>query len=185
MVTKSGWTDSHEQSVKGARCVWCFAALVAGFLGVPAIAADPCRCPAVKTSPVGSKAKLALADDILPELKVRDMPAACSLTPPELRARETSLLADLAKVTLEVRSLEDGYAFVLSPDENSFRLAGETIITEKACCPFLQFQLILTQESRDLILELRGPEGTKLMFGDLLHVSGTKGGFNDSGADKR
>ncbi|MGH8020439.1 MAG: hypothetical protein ACREIA_19575 [Opitutaceae bacterium] len=104
---------------------------------------------------------------MIPELKLRQAPVQCRLLPPEFREREKTLISDFAKVVKEVRPLDDGYIVLLQPDGDSVRLAAALIEAEAACCPFLQFCLIVTQETRDVIVELRGPPGSKEMLAEI------------------
>lgn len=114
----------------------------------------------------------ALAADTFPELAITDMPATCRLLPSELHKREATLLADLRKQIVKAHPLPDGYALFLTMNDAMIRLAADVITVERQCCPFLQFRLTVAQESRALLLELRGPAGSRELLAQVLRLDG-------------
>jgi hypothetical protein len=64
-------------------------------------------------------------------------PMACSLTTPELRHREATLLAQFKSAVMEKEELQDGFAFRLPGDAKSIALISDLIVAERECCPFL------------------------------------------------
>lgn len=103
--------------------------------------------------------------------EIAEVDVCCRLLPAELREREQTILAELGKHTLKAEPISEGYQLTLQPNDASLRLAAEVIIAERQCCPFLQFRLIATQESRSLILELRGPKGSQDLLKEVLTLS--------------
>jgi hypothetical protein len=95
------------------------------------------------------------------------------LLPAELRKREATLLKDLRLRIETATPLPDGYALRLRPDDANLRLASEVITVERQCCPFLEFRLMCAQESRALILELRGPAGSRELLAQVLQLPDT------------
>ncbi len=96
-----------------------------------------------------------------------DVPVACRLSGPELRARESGLLANLAAQVLEREPLPSG-----SADSEGLRLrfaataellaeVAQLIALERQCCPFLRFSLTVEPAGGPLWLELSGPPGTR------------------------
>lgn len=111
------------------------------------------------------------ADAVRGDFAIRSLPASCRLLPAELRDREATLLADLRTRIVAATALEDGYALQLMPDDANLRLAAEVMVVERQCCPFLQFGLALAQESRALVLEMRGPAGSRELLDIVLKLS--------------
>ncbi len=104
------------------------------------------------------------------EFEIKEMPASCRLLPDEFRKREATLLTDFQKRILSAPPRPDGYAFLLKPDARNFKIAAELIEVEGKCCPFFQFQLTLAQESRALMLEIRGPAGSRELLESLFRL---------------
>lgn len=92
---------------------------------------------------------------------IKSLPIACTLTTPELQERSTTVLQKVRRAVLEVRELEDGYAYTFpSASEWLSEVAG-LIDIERQCCPFLRFRLTVEENGGKLLLEITGPEGTK------------------------
>lgn len=115
-----------------------------------------------------------IAAETFPELAIKEMPVTCRLLPSELRKREATLLADLRKQIVKAQPLPDGYALFLKMDDAAIRLAAEVIAVERQCCPFLQFRLTSAQESRALLLEIRGPVGSRELLAQVLQLPDVK-----------
>jgi hypothetical protein len=91
----------------------------------------------------------------------RGLPIACSLTAPELQERRRTVLQRVRRAVLEVKEIEDGYAFIFpSANEWLSEVAG-LIDLEQQCCPFLRFRLTVAPNDGPLSLEMTGPAGTK------------------------
>lgn len=94
-------------------------------------------------------------------METKSLPIACSLTAPELQERRTTVLQKVRRAVVEVKELEDGYAYTFpSAGEWLSEVAG-LIDIERQCCPFLRFRLTVEENDGTLLLEMTGPEGTK------------------------
>jgi hypothetical protein len=76
------------------------------------------------------------------------------------RARQQELTTLLAQAKVGVVELDDGWAFQLRPDIETFAAAAEWIIYEGRCCPFLGF-FIEWHGSNAISVRLTGEPGAK------------------------
>ena len=88
-------------------------------------------------------------------------PIACSLTTPELRERRRIVLELLRRQGRGQRPLPNGYRLRFEPSDDVIASLAALIETERACCPFLSFQLIVEPNHGAVSLELTGPAGTR------------------------
>jgi hypothetical protein len=88
-------------------------------------------------------------------------PIACSLTTVEWRDREATLLAQFRSAVIETEELQQGYAFRLPGDGECIGLIAELIVAERACCPFLAFELAALPNMGPVMVRVIGPAGTK------------------------
>jgi hypothetical protein len=116
-----------------------------------------------------SSAALA-AESITGEFAIKPMSVSCRLLPAELRKREATLLKELRGRIETATPLADGYILKLKPDDANIKLAAEVIAVERQCCPFLQFRLTCAQESRAVVLEMRGPAGSRELLQQVLQL---------------
>jgi hypothetical protein len=100
------------------------------------------------------------------------LPIACSLTSAELRAREATLLAQFRSGIIETEELQEGYAFRIPGDGDSFRQVAELIVAERVCCPFLVFEVSALPNMGPVTVRVSGPTGTKEFLSSLLGLSG-------------
>ena len=109
-----------------------------------------------------------------------NLPIACSLEAAELREREATLLTQFRSGVVETEELKDGYAFRLSGDADSVRLVAEVIAAERACCPFLRFEMLALPNMESLTVRITGPVGGKEFVKSLLVTpkGATPGGPN-------
>ena len=89
------------------------------------------------------------------------MSIACSLTPDEFQARRGELWPDLIERADAVTPLEEGYQLRFVNGEVLVRRIGEMIELERACCPFLDFEVDVDAEVGTTTLSITGPEGTR------------------------
>jgi hypothetical protein len=89
------------------------------------------------------------------------VPIACRLSDPELRKRETALLAQFKSGVLSTEELPDGYAFRILGDKKGMELVCELILAERECCPFLTFELTAQPNMGPVNLRATGPDGSK------------------------
>ena len=80
------------------------------------------------------------------EFEIKPLPASCRLLPTELRKREATLLKELRLLIETATPLADGYALRL------------------------QFRLTCAQESRALVLEIRGSAGSRELLAQVLQL---------------
>ena len=99
-----------------------------------------------------------------------DLPIACALTTPELRAREQVLRREVFTGLRESRELPDGYALRFPGDPDWLATLAEFIRFERECCPFFAFELHCEPQGGPLWLSLRGPEGVKGFVTALLGI---------------
>ena len=97
---------------------------------------------------------------------------ACRLDGEAFRDRLRAL-EPLRRAVEERRELEDGWAFRFEGDPERCRALLDFVVEERACCPFLSFELRFAPQEGPLWLEVRGPPGTAAFIGeDLLGEPG-------------
>ena len=99
---------------------------------------------------------------------IEGLPIVCRLLEPALREREEVVQREILSGVTEVRDLADGYALRFPGDPAWLATLAEFIRFERACCPFLRFELHAEQQEGPLWLRLRGPAGTKEFVAGLL-----------------
>jgi hypothetical protein len=99
-----------------------------------------------------------------------DLPVACSLTTPELREREQTVLAKIRSQAREVRDLDSGYALRFEPQDGVLLDLATLIDLERQCCPFLRFELKVLPANGPVWLELTGPQGTRDFLRTILEL---------------
>jgi hypothetical protein len=86
---------------------------------------------------------------------------ACKLSSPELQKRKATVLESLRKQVLEKKELPNGYAFKFRATDKVIDELSEFIKTEKACCSFFTFKLLVNADKDETWLELTGADGVK------------------------
>ncbi len=81
---------------------------------------------------------------------------ACSLSAPELRERERTVLAALRAHIRQVEPRPDGYVLELAATDEAIAAAAAVIEVERRCCPFLRFTLVVEPENGPVRLALTG-----------------------------
>jgi hypothetical protein len=89
------------------------------------------------------------------------LPIACSLTDSELQERRRGVLQNARNAVVEVRELENGYAYRFPSDENRLTELAALVSLERQCCPFLSFAITVESGDGPIWLEMTGPEKTK------------------------
>ena len=92
---------------------------------------------------------------------MNDLPIACTLTSAELQERRQTILQRMRSAVVDVRELEDGYAYSFPSDGPRLSEIASMIHLERQCCPFLRFHLTVEANGGPIWLELTGPDGTK------------------------
>lgn len=92
-----------------------------------------------------------------------------AIDPAEWEAHEAVSKAIFSSTTiLEVRELDNGYAFRLPLESDLLRKTAAFIANERLCCPFFTFTLIVNAE---LWLQMTGSEAVKaLIQADILPI---------------
>lgn len=99
------------------------------------------------------------------------LPIACSLTDTELQERSHEVLQRVSGAVLEIKELENGYAYRLPPDEVWISELANLIRLERECCLFLRFNLTVEADKGPIWLELTGPQGTKDFLTSIFNLS--------------
>ena len=89
------------------------------------------------------------------------LPIACSLTNSDLQQRRRGVLHAVLSAVVEVKELEDGYAYSFPPQGERLTELAQLVDLERQCCPFLRFCLTVEPDNGPIWLEMTGPEGTK------------------------
>ncbi len=90
-----------------------------------------------------------------------DIPIACTLSGPELRERERTVLTGLHAHVRRVIERPDGYALELTASDEAIAAATALIRLERRCCPFLRFTLTVEPAEGAVELALTGGAGVR------------------------
>lgn len=97
-----------------------------------------------------------------PALSLPEKPElSCKLTSPELRQRQATVLVSLKKQIVAKKELADGFAYEFPGTDAMLDELLTFVKTERQCCGFFTFQLIMQEETQTAWLEIKGPEGVK------------------------
>ena len=83
------------------------------------------------------------------------------------RTRRRDVLAILERRTIGVEHEPNGIVFRLRNERETLGLAGEFVVYEARCCPFLRFDLTVEADGATVRLRLSGREGV----GDFLRAT--------------
>lgn len=93
-------------------------------------------------------------------LEIACVPGAIA---PEERAAHFALARQLLNERTKARrDLPEGYAFRFSAED--FEAVARFVANERKCCPFVDFEIVLTREPRELWLRMSGPPGTRVVL---------------------
>ncbi len=98
-----------------------------------------------------------------------ELPIACTLTNSELQERRTVILQKAGRAVLEMKELEDGYAYRFPADDDWMMELTHIVLLERQCCRFLDFKIIVAAGGDSIWLEMSGPPGTKEFLASFLH----------------
>jgi hypothetical protein len=90
------------------------------------------------------------------------------LTDAEFREREALLLERFKAAVSETRELPDGFAFLAPGEKSWIALLAELMVAERACCPFLRFEMTAEPNMGPVTLAVTGPSGAKSFIRKLL-----------------
>jgi hypothetical protein len=90
-------------------------------------------------------------------------PIACDLAAlsPEQRSREQALLAELKTTFRNPQETPHGFRVVVSAETSVLARLGEFLALERLCCPFLTFDLSISDGRGPVTLHVHGGPGTK------------------------
>jgi hypothetical protein len=90
------------------------------------------------------------------------IPLACNMNvfTPEQREVHIQTTLNLFQACQEIQEIENGYQFAFSNESKCITQIAEFIANERLCCPFLTFNLNISNNER-LSLSLTGPEGVQ------------------------
>jgi hypothetical protein len=91
----------------------------------------------------------------------RNMNVACRLTTPELQERKKTIIAEIKKLVIDRVETAEGRRYTFKDTDDVIDLLANFIKTERLCCPFFVFNLIVGEREGIATLELSGPQGTK------------------------
>lgn len=89
------------------------------------------------------------------------LPIACSLTDSELQERRRDVLHKVRSAVVDVRELDNGYAYCFHSDSECLIELAQLVSLERQCCPFFHFAIIVEPGNGPIWLEMIGPDGTK------------------------
>ena len=86
---------------------------------------------------------------------------ACKLTRPEMQKRKLEVLAILKGKVLDKSELENSYKYKFEGSDKIFDELVAFIKSERACCDFFTFDLLLSDSKSNIWLSITGPDGAK------------------------
>lgn len=95
----------------------------------------------------------------------QDVPLLCTLTADE-RTQRSQENCPILTAFQRVEELEDGYALQYSAEQEWIQRLVTFVTQERACCPFLTFELAFEPDSGPIWLRLRGRAEVKDMLRD-------------------
>lgn len=85
----------------------------------------------------------------------------CKLTTSELRKRKETIIESLKNKLLDKQDLHNGYAYTFPGTDDIIDELIQFVKTERTCCSFFDFHLIIGGEGNDILLQITGPQGVK------------------------
>jgi hypothetical protein len=104
--------------------------------------------------------------------EMAELPIACDMDAlgTAERERHGELVATLREAK-GVEAVEDGYVLSFPADDAVFQRLAEWVTLERRCCPFLRFELRLSEEDDVVELGLRGREGVRAFLTEELGIA--------------
>ena len=96
------------------------------------------------------------------------LPIACTFTEAEMPEPHRMTLDSVRGAALDVTSLPLGYAYRFEPDTEAISQVSRLVDSERQCCPFLMFKIVIEAEDQPLCIEIAGPPETKAIIADFL-----------------
>ncbi|CAN5399727.1 hypothetical protein BH09BAC3_BH09BAC3_37420 [soil metagenome] len=94
-------------------------------------------------------------------MKKETVGVTCKLTTPELQERKVTVIAEVKKLVVERNETKTGMRYKFNDSDKTIDLLTSFIKTERLCCDFFIFTLVIGREEGSVWLDLSGPEGTK------------------------
>lgn len=88
-------------------------------------------------------------------------PLICKLTSSEMQERKSTVLTSLQKKILETKELKDGYSFKFRGNDKTINELVDFVKSERACCNFFSFNLLVTGDTSSVWFSLTGPGEAK------------------------
>ena len=89
------------------------------------------------------------------------LPVACQLTDAEFRARRNGILSTVRGMVVSAAWKGEGLTLELPASPAALASALELIAAERACCPFLRFDLQTGPGDAPTRLTITGPNGSQ------------------------
>lgn len=86
---------------------------------------------------------------------------SCKLTTTELQKRKQTVIAVLKNLVLEKIETERGFKYKFDGSDKIIDLLTYFIKTERQCCGFFTFTLVVASDKSFSWFEMSGPEGAK------------------------
>jgi hypothetical protein len=99
-----------------------------------------------------------------------ELPIACGLVGDEQERRREDA-GGLFKTGRLVGELEDGYEFAFPGDACWAVRLVKFVVAERSCCPFFRFELDFRPGGGEILLRVRGPEGTRQFISEAFLAS--------------
>jgi hypothetical protein len=99
-----------------------------------------------------------------------ELPIACNLVGGE-QDRRRKAVSGLLNTSRLAGELEDGYQFAFPGDAGWAMRLVEFVVAERSCCPFFRFELVFEPGGGEILLRVRGPEGTKQFISDAFSLA--------------
>lgn len=95
------------------------------------------------------------------ETKNKNGELSSKLTTPELRKRKETIIKSLKKQILERKELNNGYSYKFIGTDKMLDELAEFAKTERVCCDFFVFNLLISGNMSETWLEITAPKGAK------------------------
>jgi hypothetical protein len=99
-----------------------------------------------------------------------ELPIACNLSG-DTQVRRREAVRGLMDRSRLVGEMKDGYVFAFPGGADWAMRLTEFIVAERSCCPLFTFELVFGPGRGEILLRVRGPEGTKQFIGEQLSAA--------------
>lgn len=95
---------------------------------------------------------------------MKEKTITCKLSGPELQKYKTEVIAGLKNNILERKELDNGYQYSFKGSDKMIDDIISFIKTERECCNFFTFNLLIEDNSTNILLSITGPKGAKTLL---------------------